>query len=173
MKHRTRHVSETRSGEQHNYLTLGAVAATTSRPNPIIRRRVRRPHLRRRRRRRLRGVEEDAAVEVRGRGEAGAAVAEERGVEPKVQPARGRGGVPGHAAIPSGDGVEGRREVGPQRRGREAALPPPRRRLAHPPAAGGRGHVIEVHRGEPVALTRRTCAVDRGLTPLRERDLGK
>lgn len=164
MTNRTRHVSETRSGEQHNYLTFGAVVAAASCPNPIIRRWVRQPHLRRRRRRRrLRGVEEDAAVEVRGRGEAGAAVAEERGVEPEVQPARGRRrGVPGDAAIPSGDGVEGRREVGPQRRRGEAALPPSRRRLAHPPVAGGRGHVIEVHRGVPVAFTRRTCGVNHG-----------
>ena len=162
MTNRTRHVSETRSGEQHNYLKFGAVATAASCPNPIIRRCVRRPHLRRRRGwRRLRRVEEDAVVEVRGRGEAGAAVAEERGVEPEVQPARGRRGVPGHAAIPSG-GVKGRCEVGPQRRRREAALPPPRRRLSHPPVAGGCSHVIEVHRGEPVGLTRRTCAVNHG-----------
>ena len=163
MSNRTRHISETRSGEQHNYLKFGAVATAASCPNPIIRRCIRRPHLRRRRGwRRLRGVEEDAAVEVRGRGEAGAAVAEERGVEPEVQPSRGRRGVPGHATIPSGDSVKGRREVGPQRRRREAALPPPRRRLSHPPAAGGRWHVIEVHSSEPVALTRRTCAVNHG-----------
>ena len=65
---------------------FGAVVATARCPNPIIRYQVPRPHLRRRRRR-LRGVEEDAAVEVRGGGEAGAAVAEERGVEPEFETA--------------------------------------------------------------------------------------
>ena len=109
-----------------------------------------------------RRVEEAAVVQVRGiRGEAAAAVAEERGVEPELQPAGrvGRSGGPGDASsVAGGDGVEGRREVRPERRGREAALPPPRGRLAHPLAAGGGGGAVEVEVHRSRAQHRRFAA---------------
>jgi hypothetical protein len=73
-----------------NYLMFVAGVVGTMCPNPIVRHSIRHPRMGRRWSR-LRGEAQDAAVQVRSRVEAGAVVAEEGGVEPKVQPAR-RGG---------------------------------------------------------------------------------